>query len=419
MRKLIEKFYSLSPAKRLIISIAAIMLIAVSATAYSFYNLTVAIKQIMNSDLESFKTNSLADALKKADNQFLPEHIPQAVEAFNDLSKLYNELLKKEPGSVDPQFSFESLSEEQEKKVVDTIKTFDRLSWEELMVFYQPQIDPTDFREPALLDFKKVRDVARFCSSFGEFYRLKSPENDIVFVYSALFKLGRLTEVISPYLIGKMIAIAVDGIAVRPFKRFTDLNSRDNHKPRTSLLDVAPLSKEEAKALFECVMISLKLEATFSRSLNSEYVFFKFFRARIYEKAPLAAWLLDQIFGDPENEYRRIVESPGDSKILLKTLHSWSHPMLLIAVPNFVRAYEVYLEKLAQKAALAAELAEIAGLQVEISDPYSRQPLKWIEDAGRKKFYSVGPNLNDDGLRDDDKGLYSPILASGTATGNN
>ena len=406
MRRLIEKFYTLSRIKRTLLVMFGIFMISLTVTAYSFYNMAGAVKELMEDGGKNLKYMTTEQIKNRIKGPFLPDHVLTAIDAFEYLSLQAEKIESKENKTHEFVFNFSELSEKQEAELVDNIKAFNRLQWEELKLFAVGQVDPFIDSEPETVNFAKVRRVSRLMTAFLNHYKTKSPKKNATFIFSSIIKLARMIEDMSPYLIGKMIALSVDGIAVYPFRRC--YGAAKDLLPKASVFDDSLITADEAAEMKRELLTSLKLEAPFERSLENEYVFFRHFSAKIYEKAPLAAYLLVKIFGNPDLEYRQIINNPGDKELLMKKLMGWKHPLLLIAVPNFTRAFEIYNERLALKATLAAELAFVAGEEPKVRDPFGEGFIKSIAIDGKTRFYSVGPDGKDDKMKNDDISLFLP-----------
>ncbi len=420
MRRLIERFYKLSPVKRAIVVMLGLFIFSLAVTVYSFYNMANAVRMLMNNNdqpMVYMKTGQLKERVK---GPFVPERVLQAIDALDYLQNQGEKLQAKSKNSTDPYVDFSKVEQATINEINQKILEFDALKWEELNLFSTHQIDPFT-QSPELINLRKVRNAARLMSSYMEFFKKQNPQKSSGFILSANLKLASFTEITNPYLIGKMVAIAVANVAVEPFARCVK-GAGDLNLPKESILDLNLISAVEAAELHEIIMTSLKLEIPFRHFLESEYVFFKHFSAKIYEKAPLAAYLLTLIFGNPDGEYRKVINHPNDKELLMKTLHGWKHPVLLIAVPNFTRAYEVFSERQAKRAVLAAELADIAGISEKVSDPLAPEAANSIlslEEDGKIRFYSVGKNGIDDKMSNDDISLYPDKTEGGASlTGN-
>lgn len=420
MRKLIERFYKLSPVKRAIVVMLGLFIFSLAVTVYSFYNMASAVRMLMNNNDQPFSYMKLEQIKDRVKGPFIPERVLRAIDALDYLQNLGEKLQAKPKKTTDPDVDFSTVNQQELNELRQKIEEFNGLKWEELSLFATGQIDPFS-TSPESINLRKIRYAARLMSSYLEYLKKQNSEENSAFVFSAMLKLASLTEISSPYLIGKMVSIAVGNVAIRPFARSIRGNG-DIDLPKESVLDLALISSTEAAELHSILMTSLKLEIPFQNSLESEYVFFKHFSAKIYEKAPLAAYLLTTIFGNPDREYRQIINHPNDKELLMKTLNGWKHPALLIAVPNFTRAYEVYSERRAKRAVLAAELAHLAGISENVLDPFSPQAANSIlsvEKDGKIRFYSVGKNGIDDKMSNDDISLYPDKTESGDPlTGN-
>lgn len=395
-----------------------IFLISMAMTAYSFYNLANAVRFIMGDDgkpIDYMKTEQLKERVL---GQFVPDHVRVAVDALVYLQNLGEKLQTVKIKTTDPDADFSKLNQQEIAQLREKIIAFNNLQWEELSLFAASQIDPFS-REPEMVSLRKIRYAARLMSAYLDHFKRENPEENSTFIFSAILKLASFTETTNPYLIGKMVAIAINGTALKPFSRSLKGNGDIIDLPKESILDLNLISPQEADELHQALMTSLKLEVPFKRFLESEYAFFKHFSAKIYEKAPLAAFILNTIFGNPDNEYREIINHPEDKELLMKTLQGWKHPALVIAVPNFTRACEVFHERRAKRAVLAAELAHIAAKADKVPDPFAQGSVLSLESEGKLKFYSVGLNGIDDKMQGDDISLYCPVTdseASGKAS---
>ena len=404
MRKLIERFYKLSLVKRMIILILAIFLISVATVLYSFYNLTSAVKKLMGNNSEPFKPMQLSQLNERVKGKFVPDHVTTAIDSLDSIQDLSNKIKLTKKKATDPDFDFSKLNQQQMIELRQDVEAFNRLKWEELFLFATSQVDPFA-SEAEMINLRKVNNASKLMRDYLVHFNRVKPEESSQFIFSAILKLARFTEITSPYLIGKMIALAVNNNAVKPFNRYAEGNG-DVILPKDSILDKNLIKPAEASELKSLLLTSLKMEVPFRRFLESEYSFFKHFSAKIYEKAPLAANILFIIFGNPNDEYRKIIDHPADKELLKKTLHGWKHPALIVAVPNFTKAFQIFNQRQAQRAVLAAELADLAGETQSIPDPFSESNIRSLEVDGKLKFYSVGPNGLDDKMSKDDISLY-------------
>lgn len=383
MRKLIEKFYSYSPFKRVIVLILIIMSISIAVTSYSFYNLIQALNPVLatNNNEKTMHYETLQSLLDKASNPFLTDEIKNAVKAWPSLVKFSDDYVE----NFEPDGFIATHSEEIETQIIQAIKDFNGLAWHDLMIFSSTQLDP--LAENWSISLRSIRNVSRLIARYQIFYKRKYPQENCSFFTSSILKVGRLTEVTWPFLIGKMVGIAVDGMAIKPFKEF---------------LEAQEITQEEAKQIQKELQTSLCIETSFQKSLANEFSFFKDAKGKFFAKAPLALWILDFIYGDPDPQYEKLMTIVHTPEKLENFFKENRHPLLQIFVPNYRKAREQCFIKLALKSILLTELSQISGeLKISI-DPFTNEKLKAIDVDGKKQFYSVGPNLKDEMMQGDD-----------------
>jgi hypothetical protein len=192
----------------------------------------------------------------------------------------------------------------------------------------------------------------------------------------------------SPFLIGKMITVAMDGIALRGL---------------VGLFNDGLLSDAEAAECIELLNSSLTLDKPMRTAMEDEFIFFKHAYGRFYSQAPLAMWILEKYYGEPFAQYQKMIrETFENPEFKLEMNFSTTNPILMIAFPNFRRASLQAKEKTTQKSILLAALSQRLGREFGSLDPWSGQPLKSAQQGDKLIFYSVGPNKIDDSATGDD-----------------
>ncbi|MBF0546256.1 MAG: hypothetical protein HQM08_17565 [Candidatus Riflebacteria bacterium] len=390
MRKLIEKFYSLSSSKRLLTVVVSLIIIATVATVFSFINLFREV-QFLNDEnsgdskkLKKIEYIGFENIPTQRNLLYLDDQTKSAFASWKTLTDFSARFLQDGSGSKLYQLSEEVAKHDQE--VVSAIRSFNRLEWKYLSVFASRQVDPI---EGGLVEsFRKIRRTAQFLASFHSRFKEKFPGENSAFIFESALKLARITDLSSPFLIGKMVSIGVDGIAVKSI---------------LPMIDSGTISSQEAVEMKDALKNSMAIDCSLLGALENEFVFFKHFYANLYERAPLAMWILEIIYGNPISQYQKISKGIYEMGGTAQKLEFPNyHPLLVMIFPNFQKAKVNYYERLAHKALLASELANLAGQPEILLDPYSEQPLKSLIRDGKAIFYSVGPNKTDNQLQDDD-----------------
>ena len=382
MRSLIERFYTGSPIKRILTVIALLLVISVASTAYSFYNLTAQIKVVHDSG--PYNEIGFENIPTQRGYAYVDEPLKTALDGWKTLSELAQKLLLVAQGSTHISLSAEVANHDQE--IVRAIRSLSSLDWKYLLLFSSPQLDPLD--TSLAESFKKIRSVARLLTVYQRRFSELYPDENSSFIFAAQVKLARLNDLTSPFLIGKMITIAVDGIAL---------------KGLVGLLNDGLLSDAEAAECIELLNSSLILDKPLRTAMEDEFLFFKHAYGRLYSRAPLAMWVLETYYGDPFEQYQKMNREMFDNPEYKLEMNLISHnPILIVAFPNFRRANFQAKEKATQKSIMLATLAQRLGREVSSLDPWNGQPLKSVQQGDKLVFYSVGPNKADDGATGDD-----------------
>jgi hypothetical protein len=382
MRNLVEKFYSLSPVKRLLAVVSILLLISVLSVIFSFSQLLMQVKRF--DEVGPVKEIGFENIPAHKGYKNIDDSVTLALNGWKTLAQMSEKFLL-DPANKLPYRLADGVAEH-DQEITEAIRSFGEIDWKYLLLFVSPQLDPLD--SPLAESFRKIRYVARFMALYHRRFKEARPEEDSSFILAAQIKLARITDLSSPFLIGKMISVAIDGIAIR------DL---------TSLLEDDLLNQTELERSLELIKSSLVLDRPVKAAMNDEYIFFKHAYGRLYSQAPLGMWVLEKIYGDPFRQYQnmatQMLQNPGYKLDISLFSHN---PVLAIAFPNFRKANEVARQKACLKAILIAELSNRTGRTVSVTDPWSGQPLKTRQKDGKTQFYGVGPNGIDDNASGDD-----------------
>lgn len=382
MRSLIERFYSGSPIKRVLTVVVLLLLISAVSTIYSFYNLAAQIRVIHHSD--PYNEIGFENIPTQRGYAYVDESVKNALAGWKTLSELAQKLLQEQQGDKPSSLSDGVASHDQE--IIRAVRTFGSLDWKYFLLFTSPQLDPLDSRLAE--SFTKIRSVARLLTVYQRRFKELYPDENSSFIFAAQVRLARLNDLTSPFLIGKMITVAVDGIALNGL---------------VGLLNDGLLSDAEAAECIELLNSSLLLAKPLRIAMEDEFVFFKHAYGRLYSRAPLAMWILETYYGDPHEQYQKMNREMFDNPEYKLEMNLISHnPILIVAFPNFRRANFLAKEKAAQKSIMLATLAHRLGREIGSFDPWSGQPLKSVQQGDKLVFYSVGPNKVDDSATGDD-----------------
>lgn len=273
---------------------------------------------------------------------------------------------------------------EMREAVLGAIASMSRLEWDEVLNFgFKGSLQGDVF------NFTMLRERARFLASFTLQMKKENPQFDSGPLFQAMSRDAILMERVSPTLIGKMICLAIGGIMTRTMHEMALAEQ---------------ISSAEAVTLLEVVSRFERLQLTIAEAMQMEYQFISKSYFHLYSKAPLGSWLLEIAFGDFLEQYQHLLSAleTMDKETLMKEINSSRHPLIWISFPNFVRAREIYREKLTWLAIVRQELFVRSGSVSRIPDPYGTEPLRSVERDGKRLFYAVGPNGKDDAMTGDD-----------------
>ncbi len=383
MRSLIEKFYAGSPMRRIITVVTWLLIISAAMTAYSFINLASHLTAFNESNV-SHKTTGLENIPASRGYTFIDAPLQEALNGWKALAGFSKTVMTKSVKTQQNRLGDNVAEHDQE--IIVAIRSLGSLNWKYLLAFANPQIDPL----PGELaeNFRTLRDVARLIALYHRRFKQLHPEENSSFIFAAQVKLARINDLISPFLIGKMITIAMDGISM---------------KQLTSLLNRELVSDAEAGDYMELLKDSIAFDKPMKTAMEYEFIFFKHVYGLFYARTPLAMWILEKFYGDPFEQYEKINREMFDNPDYKLELDFVSHnPLLVLAFPNFRRANMLAKERAAQKSIMAATLASRLGKDSGIVDPFSGQALKTMQKENKTVFYSTGPNrLDENGAGDD------------------
>ncbi|EKD83952.1 MAG: hypothetical protein ACD_39C00339G0002 [uncultured bacterium] len=382
MRSLIERFYSGSPLKRILTVVVLLLLVSAVSTIYSFYNLASQLKVFNESG--SYTVIGFENIPEQRGYTTVDEPLKNALAGWKTLSELSQKLLVEPDNGKPRSLADEVASHDQE--IIQAVRKFGSLDLQYFLLFASPQLDPLDTRLAE--NYKKIRSVARFIAVYHRRFNELYPDENSSFIFAAQVRLARLNDLTSPFLIGKMITIAIDGIALRGL---------------AGLLNDGLLSDAEAAECIESLNSSLILDKPMRVAMEDEFIFFKHAYGRLYSRAPLAMWILETYYGEPFEQYQKMTrETFANPDFRVELNFATTNPLLVIVFPNFRKANSQAQEKAAQKSIMLATLAHRLGREFSSFDPLSGQPLKSVQQGDKLVFYSVGPNKVDDSATGDD-----------------
>lgn len=383
MHSLIEKFYAGSPMRRIITVVTWLLIISAAMAIYSFITLASHLKGLNESNAP-YKTTGIENIPASRGYTFVDAPLKEALNGWKMLAG-FSETVMIESSAGKPNRLGDKVAEH-DQEIISAIRSFGSLDWKYLLIFASPQTDP--LTDELAENFKKARKVSRFIAIYHRRFKQLHPEENSSFIFAAQVKLARINDLISPFLIGKMITIAMDGIAM---------------KQLTNLLNRNLISDAEAGDYIELLKDSIAFDKPIKTAMEDEFIFFKHAYGRFYARAPLAMWILDKFYGDPCEQYqktsREMFENP-DYKLELDFV---SHnPLLVLAFPNFRKANTVSKERACQKAIMLATLAARLGKESGAIDLFSGEAFKSMQKDNKTVFYSVGPNKSDENGTGDD-----------------
>ncbi len=383
MRSLIEKFYAGSPMRRIITVVTWLLIISAAMAIYSFITLGSHLNGLNESNAP-YKTTGIENIPASRGYTFVDAPLKEALDGWKALAGFSETIMIKSAG-IQPNRLGDKVAEH-DQEIIGAIRSLGSLNWKYLLVFANPQIDPLP--NELAENFKTLRNVARLIALYHRRFKQLYPEENSSFIFAAQVKLARINDLISPFLIGKMITIAMDGISM---KQLTNLLNRDL------------ISDAEAGDYIELLKDSIAFDKPMKTAMEYEFIFFKHVYGRFYARAPLAMWILEKFYGDPFAQYEKINREMFDNPDYKLELDFVSHnPLLVLAFPNFRRANTLAKERAAQKSIMTATLAARLGKEPGIVDPFSGQALKTMQTENKTVFYSAGPNkLDENGAGDD------------------
>ncbi|NLF95426.1 MAG: hypothetical protein GX569_01735 [Candidatus Riflebacteria bacterium] len=382
MRSLMEKFYAKSPGKRVFTIVAWLLVISLASTVYSFYNLATQLKAF--NEASSFKETGFENIPASKGYAFIDEPLKNALAGWKALAGFSETVMIKSYGAQ-PNRLDEKVAEH-DQEIITALKNFGTLDWKYLIIFASPQLDPLS--DELAESFRKVRSVSRFIALYHRRYKQLYPEENSSFIFAAQVKLARLNDLTSPFLIGKMITVAIDGIAMRQI---------------TGLHNDGLLSDAETADCIDELKTSLATDKPMKTAMEDEFIFFKHAYGRLFSRAPLAMWILERYYGEPFDQYQKLSRETFDNPEFKFDMDLVSHnPVLMIAFPNFRKANFQAREKASQKSIMIATLEARLGLAGDTFDPWTGETLKSVKRENSTVFYSVGPNKVDDNASGDD-----------------
>lgn len=382
MKKLIDKFYSFSALKRLIILVVVTIVISASIVLYSGYNLSCAIRNIQTpSRFEKKLTLYELAEINKESNVLIKKDVEIALKEFDRFDIYY----KKYFNIADSKIKESSINETQINKIISSINIVSTLKLQDSLIFANKF---TDIFSPIWHNFSATRRKIEFLSAFAKFMKTRNSNFDVSSIISIIEVNSRIAESVAPYLLGKMISIGIEKV---------------NLKLIYSLLKKDSITSVEATNILNILTDSYSCQMSFRQTLENEYVFFKQGRAYFYKKAPLACWALDTIFGDPDIRYKEMISNKLSSEEWLKKMNSEKHILLLLFIPNFRLAQEIYSQNMAYQSIICSKIADIAGITQTFIDPYTKaKVLSATNETGKQFYYCAGPNKIDDKGKGDD-----------------
>lgn len=382
MRSLIEKFYAGNPKQRILTVITWLLIISSAMAIYSFISLASHLKVFEESN--SFKATGIENIPASRGYTVVDAPLKEALEAWKALASFTETVMIE--SSIGKTTRLNDKVSEHDPEIAKALRSFGSLDWKYLIVFASPQTDP--LTNELAENFRKIRKVSRFIALYHRRFKELYPEENSSFILAAQVKLARINDLTSPFLIGKMITVALDGISL---------------KQLTNLLNRNLISDSEAVDYMELLKDSIALDKPMKTAMEDEFIFFKHAYGRFYSRAPLAMWILDKFYGDPFEQYQKTNREMFDNPDYKLELDFTSHnPLLAIAFPNFRKANTVAKERAIQKAIMIATLADRLGRESGVLDLFSGQAFKSMQKENKTVFYSTGPNKTDENGTGDD-----------------
>lgn len=384
MRSLIARFYSGSPATRIITVVTWLIILSAAATIYSFMNLSGQIRELNSGNGQAISYRGFENLPEVRGFRFIDEELRAAFNSWKYLSDKAEKLLL-DAKNKNPR----RLSEEIEgldAEIISHIHSLNKIDWKHLILFASPQVDPLSHDQ--IESFRKIRQTARFLAYFHRRFKEKQPDQEGAFILETIAKIARMNDLNSPFLIGKMITTAIDGTAIL--------------RIAMTLRDEKATSEEMEKYLQTLKLMQI-LDKPLQAAMEDEFIFFRHAYGQVYAKAPLAMWVLELIHGSPFKQYEKLSRQMMENQEAQIELSFISHnPILVIAFPNFRKANFQWLARTAHKSILIAILEEKLGKSPTAVDPYDIKPVRSMQKDGQTVFYCVGPDkIDNQGTGDD------------------
>lgn len=338
MRKFLEKFYSLSPLKRFILLFSILLTLSLIVTSYSFYNLWNLYQYGIPMPEIKICERGFSSFLKRNSNyEYINKKSRDAIASFDKLFELANKHMR--DSSSD--YKIIELSGSHEAEVVSAIRSFNNFDWKYMALFANYRIDP--FRDDFVESYRTIRSVARFLTAFYIYSTEKYPDEENAYIVESVFKLSRLNDLTSPFLIGKMISIAIEMSVLDAI----------NEK-----VDQELINTYEARRYHGLINKSIALDSLMKTTMNNELVVARLGYFEFSKRVPLAMWLLEKIYGNPIKQYSEIVNNyQVDNNHELSTKRY--HPFITVFFPNYTSALERYEQNRDKKNKLLKRLSEM------------------------------------------------------------
>jgi hypothetical protein len=384
MNRFIEYFYSCSRLTRFLMTslmLLALCLIPVSISIYNYVNaLSKAVKEPQGK-LELTTPFYFNETLRSEGA------LQQFWEACTELDRIATG-----PWTQGRAFSLAAFSPEMRQTIASQVAVMANTGNEQLLQFCVKSAS-----QDTGMHLRLYRSRLRFLASYTLALVQEQPSHDCLPTVRAMENNSILTELSSPILISKMVAVAG--------RRLTDALIHQ-------LIRENRVSADTAKTLNRLLQTRHEVSLDFVEVMQYEFRYFERHYLSIYRQAPLGSWLIEQVWGDPVRQYQEYLRNiatltPQDifpGKSVLST-----HILLQIVIPNFSKARDHIGIGEALRRITLMELATVEGRVEELNDPFTRSPMLRKIVNGRPTLYSTGPNRQNDDMGGDDVYFKDPV----------
>lgn len=375
----LNAFFGISPLKRVLLVVFVMLCMTAGTT---FYGIRQYLSALGQDELVGTGPRFGGEVISNAGNPAMAR-IGDFLESCRALDNVATETRTLLSGD------FSGVASDSLRKLEPIIDRLGKQPLEDLMMF-----SLFDGSTESMPNLRGYRDRVRIIASYTLLMKGRDPAFDLIRPLAALQR-QHLLVMGHPNLLTALVSQA--GLSIEDGVLH-------------ALLSEDRIPADEAARLLELLEQTQRLRPTFRETMFAENLFIERAYYRLAARAPLGAWIMDSIFGDPLPQFRDLASR---SEVITKSeieersrdfglSTPRTHILVSLLFPNVVRAREKFLERQALHRILLAQLAVRAGVSRRFDDPMGSGAFKTSVVNGRTVFYSVGPNGNDDGMSGDD-----------------